>query len=125
MRTCDRLAARLSQAFTATEPSVTLSLETANLPIEEDIIANGSTFSDGIGEISQSLANEIARALRERRQRRRFQFDPSAYQFRCGGMKGVLVINPALDREGRLVRFRKSQKKFECMSMNLTKEAMR
>ncbi|KAG9048827.1 hypothetical protein FS837_011910 [Tulasnella sp. UAMH 9824] len=57
-----KLAARMSQAFTATEPSITLPLD-GDIPILPDIARNGSVFTDGVGEISRALARRIVRSL--------------------------------------------------------------
>ncbi|KAG9008076.1 hypothetical protein FRB94_013733 [Tulasnella sp. JGI-2019a] len=104
-----RMAARVSQAFTATEPSVTLEVEEIfTIP---DIEREGSCFTDGIGDISPDMAAQIAQSLQSRLgNRRRFYVTPSAYQFRMGGYKGVLAVDYTL--RGMEVRLRKSQSKF-------------
>ncbi|KAG8900742.1 hypothetical protein FRC00_011554 [Tulasnella sp. 408] len=53
-----KLAARMSQAFTATEPSIALPLD-GDIPIVPDIERNNSVFTDGVGEISLALARRI------------------------------------------------------------------
>ncbi|KAG9048828.1 hypothetical protein FS837_011911 [Tulasnella sp. UAMH 9824] len=104
-----KLAARMSQAFTATEPSIALSLD-GDIPIVDDIERNKSKFTDGVGEISRALARRIIRALGSSSRRKRFFLRPSAFQFRMGGCKGVLMVNPELkDNE---IRLRSSQQKF-------------
>ncbi|KAG8877862.1 hypothetical protein FRB98_006509 [Tulasnella sp. 332] len=104
-----RMAARMSQAFTATEPSVTLEIE--EIFPAADIERNGSNFTDGIGDISPDMAAEIARSLQSRiGGKKRFFVAPSAYQFRMGGYKGVLAVDYKLrDME---IKLRKSQSKF-------------
>lgn len=75
------MAARMSQAFTATEPSITLEVDEV-FPVA-DIIHNNSNFTDGVGDISKDMALEISRSLQSRPgNRRRFHTTPSAYQFR-------------------------------------------
>ncbi|KAG8915203.1 hypothetical protein FRC00_006648 [Tulasnella sp. 408] len=100
-----KLAARMSQAFTATEPSVTLSLDGIP-PVLPDI----GNFTDGVGEISRALARRIVRALGSSGRKKRFFLRPSAFQFRMGGYKGVLMVNPKL--KGNDIRLRPSQQKF-------------
>ncbi|KAG8856325.1 hypothetical protein FRB96_006476 [Tulasnella sp. 330] len=104
-----RMAARMSQAFTATEPSVTLEVEEV-FPAP-DIERNGSNFTDGIGDISREMADEIARSLQSGVSgRKRFYVTPSAYQFRMGGFKGVIAVDYKL--HGMEIKLRKSQSKF-------------
>jgi hypothetical protein len=82
----------------------------------EDVKHNGYTFSDGVGKISASLAEEVA-----------IQMDlksvPSAFQFRLGGAKGVLTVDKDLDSKNVKVQLRPSQIKFE--SEHLTLEVIR
>ena len=101
----------MSQAFTATEPSITLDLAD-EIIILPDIERNGSNFTDGVGEISKAVARKISRSLQKRPgSKKRFFIQPSAYQFRAGGFKGVIAINYKLqDME---ITMRKSQKKFD------------
>lgn len=107
-----RYGARMSQAFTATEPSITLSVED-EIIVDDDIEYNGQLFTDGIGDISLSMAKKIVRKLEERPgNKRRFHVLPSAFQFRLGGFKGVLAINYKL--KGSDIVLRKSQQKFHC-----------
>ncbi|KIO25499.1 hypothetical protein M407DRAFT_210550, partial [Tulasnella calospora MUT 4182] len=104
-----KLAARMSQAFTATDPSVTLPLD-GDIPILPDIERNGSVFTDGVGEISRALARRIVRSLEKSGRTKRFFIRPSAFQFRMGGCKGMLMVNPELKDNG--IRLRNSQQKF-------------
>ncbi|KAG8906418.1 hypothetical protein FRB99_006920 [Tulasnella sp. 403] len=111
-----RYGARMSQAFTATEPSLTLTIdEIATMP---DIERNGSCFTDGVGDISRELANKISKSLQKRPgSRKRFYIKPSAFQFRMGGFKGMLAVNYKL--KGMDIRLRKSQSKFESLSQDI------
>ncbi|CAG8736740.1 22287_t:CDS:2, partial [Rhizophagus irregularis] len=69
-----------------------------------DIVRNGFTFSDGVGNISFSLAKKIAYDFK-------LKTIPSAIQFRMAGYKGVLCqSNNVKDNE---VQVRPSQHKFE------------
>ncbi len=101
----------MSQAFTATEPSISLPLDD-EIIIHPDIERNGSCFTDGIGDISKRFARRITRSLEKRPGRHKFYVQPSAFQFRMGGFKGVLSINPYLTDTDILLR--KSQSKFTC-----------
>jgi RNA-dependent RNA polymerase len=56
-----RLLARMGQALSATDPTVTLRPD--EVEEVEDIERNDSCFTDGFGDISQELADEIWRAL--------------------------------------------------------------
>jgi RNA-dependent RNA polymerase len=57
-----KLLARMGQALSATDPTVTLGPDEVKEHVE-DIERNGSNFTDGLGDISQQLADEIWRAL--------------------------------------------------------------
>ncbi|KAK7064732.1 RdRP-domain-containing protein [Favolaschia claudopus] len=101
------LAARWSQAFSASDPSVTL--EARQIIQRQDISsADGSVFTDGCSSISVDLGRQVWKSLRASQ---RIPRSPAAFQFRCGGAKGVLVQNPHLP--GQTVVFRPSQTKFE------------
>ncbi|KAI9050431.1 hypothetical protein LZ554_005595 [Drepanopeziza brunnea f. sp. 'monogermtubi'] len=70
-----------------------------------DIENNGYTFTDGVGKISPFLAQMISAELGLRT-----NTAPSAFQFRLGGCKGVLVVWP--DAKEKEVHIRMSQQKF-------------
>lgn len=57
-----KLLARMGQALSATDPTVTLKTHEVVEDVE-DIERNDSTFTDGLGDVSQQLADEIWRAL--------------------------------------------------------------
>ncbi|KAG8905124.1 hypothetical protein FRC01_008467, partial [Tulasnella sp. 417] len=85
-----RYGARMSQAFTATEPGIILPVD--EISMADDIERNGSNFTDGIGDISRDLAKRISRRLQRRPgSKKRFYLDPSAYQFRMDGFKGMVA----------------------------------
>ncbi|KAF7367387.1 RdRP-domain-containing protein [Mycena sanguinolenta] len=105
------LAARWSQAFSASDPSVTL--ETDQILQQPDLCSvSGSVFTDGCSSISVALARQVWKALRASQ---RIPRPPSALQFRCGGAKGVLVQNPNLSE--KTLFFRPSQTKFEAADL--------
>ncbi|KDQ20445.1 hypothetical protein BOTBODRAFT_124037 [Botryobasidium botryosum FD-172 SS1] len=90
-----RYGARMSQAFSATDPSIVLEAE--EIIYLRDIERNGSVFTDGIGTISREMADDIWSALgklqKGKRPRYRRQAIPSAYQIRIGGYKGMLSVD--------------------------------
>ncbi|KAF0547877.1 RdRP-domain-containing protein [Gigaspora margarita] len=106
-------AARMGQCFTSTIS--TLELEVGQIKKIPDIKRNGFEFSDGCGNISPDLANLAAKHYWGT------QHDdeiPSVFQFRFGGYKGVVSVNPVL--EGNVICIRPSQIKFEApISTNL------
>jgi RNA-dependent RNA polymerase len=75
-----------------------------------DISNSTTTFSDGVGALSSDLAREIWKSIPSNR-KRRVKDTPSAFQFRLGGLKGVVVVNS--DLKGRQLQFRESQDKFD------------
>ena len=57
-----KLLARMGQALSATDPTVTLEPHEVEEDVE-DIERNDSVFTDGLGDISQQLADEVWYAL--------------------------------------------------------------
>ncbi|KAL6698400.1 RNA dependent RNA polymerase domain-containing protein [Trichoderma pleuroticola] len=97
-------AARLGQCFSTTR-------EMRGLPIPDvrripDIERNGYCFSDGVGIISDFMARMIVEEMTLD-----VYTEPSAFQFRMGGCKGVLVVWPHA-KKGE-VYIRESQEKFK------------
>ncbi|TDL18602.1 RdRP-domain-containing protein [Rickenella mellea] len=112
------LGARWAQAFSTSDPTVTLAAET--IKRDDDIACGGSVFTDGVSRISPSLARETWRHMQLLR--RRFTHvpaPPSAFQFRLGGAKGMLVQDPELKEDGSVLFLRPSQVKFESESRTL------
>ncbi|CAG8234887.1 unnamed protein product [Penicillium salamii] len=105
IRNVAKYAARLGQSFSTTRAFTFSSVQTVTC---EEIAHNGCTFSDGVGKISTFLA----RLLTEEHNIKTSNGEPpSAYQFRLGGSKGMLVISP--DPLPQEVHLRPSQQKFE------------
>ena len=105
LRTPSKYAARIAQAFTPTDRSV--KIRRSEWEEQPDL----GPHTDGVGTISPELARKIweercyaTRNLRESR------VQPSAYQFRFLGYKGVVVVDHRL--EGIKMRLRGSQRKF-------------
>ncbi|KAI9449719.1 RdRP-domain-containing protein [Lactarius psammicola] len=103
LRTPSRYGARIAQAFTATGPSVKIRRD----QWEEQPELGPHT--DGVGTISPELAAMIWKA--ECKASGRERVEPSAYQFRFLGYKGVVVVDHRL--EGIKMRLRDSQYKFQ------------
>ncbi|KAJ3544083.1 hypothetical protein NMY22_g2912 [Coprinellus aureogranulatus] len=124
MKHPSKFAARLAQAFTATDPSV--SIDSCNWEEIPDIIpeADGMesyVFTDGVGTISYELAKGIWGAMCANR-RGYGALVPSAYQIRFLGYKGVVAVDREMDRVNETrkagehpihMRLRPSMRKFE------------
>lgn len=105
-------AARVAQAFSATEDSVALLRDQwEEVP---DIKRNGRTFTDGVGTISPQLAQQIWETLCAHRNiEHNGPFYPAAFQIRFGGYKGVVAVDHSLENRGIFMRLRESMRKFE------------
>lgn len=113
-----RLAARWSQAFSGTDPSITLLPEEIDYNYPDKKSPSGNVMTDGCSPISVGLAKEIWKHLQKGKKRpAKLRNTPSAFQFRLGGAKGMVVQDPTI--EGNLVRLRPSQIKFDAQE-NLT-----
>ncbi|KAH7923477.1 RdRP-domain-containing protein [Leucogyrophana mollusca] len=104
-----KYAARLAQAFTATDPSVTIQRDQwKEIP---DITEGGIVFTDGVGTLSRDLADMIWQKLCEGREDHGlYAIKPSAYQIRFLGYKGVVAIDEQLS--GILMCLRPSMRKY-------------
>jgi RNA-dependent RNA polymerase len=96
--------ARIGQCLSSTIPTITLK------PEEIEDIADIKTedgrynFTDGIGRVSKEAQEKIAEALGS-------AVEPSLFQIRCGGVKGVIALDPHL--KGIKLLRRESMIKFE------------
>ena len=93
-----RFGARMSQAFTSTSVSISITTEEIIQVRDIETIVNNKQviFTDGIGTCSRGTMDAIARALREpgggrKKRRRRRSF--SAVQIRLAGNKGMLIVD--------------------------------
>jgi RNA-dependent RNA polymerase len=103
IKTVAKYASRIGQCFSTTRvmPS---SVAINRIP---DIERNGYCFTDGVGKISLFSAQITALEMGLSS----FADDcPSVFQFRLGGLKGVLSVDPSL--KGPLIEVRPSQEKF-------------
>ena len=116
-----RYAARISQAFTTTESSITIAVE--DVEMVPDIMDSTGTYSftDGNGTMSLQVARDIAADQRlKARVRRAWRMHdgavPRVLQVRIAGSKGMLHVDHTLD--GRKIRMPKSMVKFDAPSSN-------
>ena len=104
IREIPKYVARIGLCFSTTKAITSIGMQPDIVQIP-DIERNGFKFTDGVGKMSPFLAHMVASELR-------LGVDaPSLYQFRMGGCKGVLAVDPTV--KGRTVHIRPSQKKFE------------
>lgn len=104
IRNIAKYAARLGQCFSTTRAVTGCSVQVREI---EDVVRNGYTFSDGVGRISRFLAQMAANELKIKTPHRD---PPSAFQFRLGGCKGMLVVSSEAQRQE--IHIRPSQHKF-------------
>ncbi|KAI0432019.1 RNA dependent RNA polymerase-domain-containing protein [Xylaria sp. FL1042] len=108
IRVVAKYAARLGQCFSTTR-ALTDSPISQSVEEIDDIFRNNWCFTDGVGKISPQLAEYVVKPLRLTG-----KLVPSAFQFRLGGSKGLLVTWP--DMTFNKVSLRPSQKKFKAQS---------
>lgn len=111
IKTAAKLGARFGQCFSTTRAIRSINVKIEMIP---DIVRNGFTFTDGVGKLSLFLAQMAAQELGLQNP---FDDPPSLYQFRLGGCKGVLAVDPKLT--GSVVQIRDSQYKFEAQYVGL------
>ncbi|XP_033101368.1 probable RNA-dependent RNA polymerase 1 isoform X2 [Anneissia japonica] len=101
---------RMGQCFSTSESALKVEVESGQVEFEYDIEGGLDRefkpycFSDGIGKISKALRNKVCTKLN-------IKAEPSAFQIRYGGCKGVLAVDPTLSGEKMVIR--KSMRKFE------------
>ncbi|PPQ67455.1 hypothetical protein CVT24_011512 [Panaeolus cyanescens] len=108
-----KYAARLAQAFTATDASVMIRRE--EWTDIDDLGKEPYLFTDGCGTLSFSLARKIWAKLCEMKHRPYIESSvPSAFQIRFLGYKGVISVDAFLEKErpGIHMCLRPSMKKF-------------
>jgi RNA-dependent RNA polymerase len=103
IKTVAKYASRLGQCFSTTRAMP----NSVAINRISDIERNGYCFTDGVGKISLFSAQITALEMGLSS----FADDcPSVFQFRLGGLKGVLSVDPSL--KGPLIEVRPSQEKF-------------
>ncbi|KAH9952081.1 RdRP-domain-containing protein [Amylocystis lapponica] len=116
IRQPSKYAARIAQAFTATDPSVAIRRD--QWEEMEDLSDGTYEFTDGIGTISVELGDMIWEALcKDNPNRMKNSIKPSAYQIRFLGYKGMVSIDSQL--QGIRMRPRKSMNKFQAHDEDL------
>ena len=101
-----KYCARVGQSFSTTR-ATRYRVKVEHIP---DIERNGHCFTDGVGKISPFLAQLIAQ---EHGLPNSTTDYPCVFQFRMGGCKGVLAVDPSLKMN--IVQIRDSQEKFKVM----------
>jgi RNA-dependent RNA polymerase len=103
LRTPSKYAARIAQAFIATDQSVKIRRD--QWEEQPDL----GPHTNGVGTISPQLADLIwEERCKANRKLREHRIKPSAYQFRFLGYRGVVVVDHRL--EGVKMRLRESQR---------------
>ncbi len=105
------LGARWGQMFSTSLPSVEISPDMIRR-IPDRTVGSGihALFTDGCSTISRDLMIVVKEKIL-----RRAEAVPSALQFRLGGAKGILVLDPNLT--GKTLTLRPSQIKFDSENM--------
>ncbi|KAH9868719.1 hypothetical protein J1614_007791 [Plenodomus biglobosus] len=103
IKTVAKYGARIGQCFSTTRKM----RNSVVLQEIQDVERNGYNFTDGVGKLSPFIAQMAAKELGLPNP---FENPPSLYQFRLGGYKGVLALDPNLQRSE--VHVRPSQHKF-------------
>ncbi|KDP31126.1 hypothetical protein JCGZ_11502 [Jatropha curcas] len=115
IRSISKCAARMGQLFSASKQTFVVPAEDVEIIPDIEVTSDGIgyCFSDGIGKISLSFAQQVA-------QKCGLNHTPSAFQIRYGGFKGVIAV----DRNSlRKLSLRSSMLKFESENrmLNVTK----
>ncbi|KAJ3494442.1 hypothetical protein NLG97_g4076 [Lecanicillium saksenae] len=105
IRNIAKFGARIGQCFSTTREVRGVRVPTVR--IIEDIESKGECFSDGVGIISELLAKLVVGEMKLD-----VVGNPSAFQFRMGGAKGVLAVWPKEYAKHMEVCLRGSQIKF-------------
>lgn len=104
--------ARIGQCFSTTRASTNIG---SVIPLKiKDVERNKYCFTDGVGKVSPFIAQMVAHELYTPRGPLDY---PSVFQFRLGGYKGILAVDPSL--KGREIHVRPSQEKFDAPSVGL------
>lgn len=111
-----KFMARMGQCFSTSDEAVQIELKDENIIHLHDIKNEKYIFSDGIGMISEELAEEVRKAMDNKLplllDETGITYKPTAFQIRFRGCKGMVAVNPLL--EGRKLGIRPSMEKFSC-----------
>ena len=105
-----KYCSRIGQCFTTTRSVQTRNPEVSKIP---DVERNGFNFTDGVGKLSPFLAKMIGDEYGLLQIESEGGHYPSVFQFRLGGCKGVLAVDPTMT--ARSVAIRPSQEKFSAV----------
>ncbi|KIP09618.1 hypothetical protein PHLGIDRAFT_313005 [Phlebiopsis gigantea 11061_1 CR5-6] len=115
-----RYAARLAQAFTATDAAVEVAPD--DIVWEQDIVdAKGRSFTDGAGLMSYELLSDIWEELQRKNPRIRGSVPPDVLQIRHQGSKGTLTASAELP--GRRMVLRHTMIKFAAPDIRMVEVA--
>lgn len=107
LKTVAKKVKRIGLLFTSGEAAV--ELDPAKTRDIADVQTREFIFTDGCGLVSTQLAREIAK--RRRIIFRGNRYCPSVFQIRYRGYKGVLMLEPEMEK-GVHAKFRESMRKF-------------
>lgn len=110
-RVVAKRAARMGQCFSTTKPVILRLPAITDSNTIPDIVKGKYNFTDGVGKISEVAASIVSHQLGIKGP------TPSLFQFRLGGCKGVLAIDPELKTSD--IKVRRSQLKFNSPSAEL------
>ncbi|KAF2653643.1 RdRP-domain-containing protein [Lophiostoma macrostomum CBS 122681] len=108
LKSVDKKAKRIGLLFSSAEMALDLSPDRCE--DIDDVQFNDYIFTDGCGLISQQLAAQLCR--NRNIVYRGLRYHPSVFQIRYRGYKGVLTVDPTLQRQIQ-VQFRESMRKFK------------
>ncbi|GFQ05295.1 RNA-dependent RNA polymerase 1 [Phtheirospermum japonicum] len=114
IRNVAKYAARLGQSFGSSTETLTVNeYDVENIDDIKDL-GNKYTFSDGIGKISADFARRVAIKCGFKGS------TPSAFQIRYGGYKGVVAVDPFLNKKLSLrpsmLKYQSDNKKLDVLS---------
>ncbi|EJF66614.1 RdRP-domain-containing protein [Dichomitus squalens LYAD-421 SS1] len=105
MRCPARYAARISQAFTATDAAVSMAVGVVYMGRDIKGRNGKDVFTDGVGTLSPMLAESIWKALQSRSGKtRKGKTYPRAFQVRFQGSKGMLSVDYKLTDNAIMLR---------------------
>ncbi|GLJ11696.1 hypothetical protein SUGI_0174890 [Cryptomeria japonica] len=107
-----KCATRMGQSFSSSTETVDVASDEFEYIPDIEVHSSGKKyiFSDGIGKISSSLAEEVARKCGCEKK------PPSAFQIRYAGYKGVVAIDPASNHK---LSLRPSMRKYTSNNISL------
>lgn len=108
MKTVGKKAKRIGLLFSSAQ--VAMEVPSDRCEDIPDVETTDYVFTDGCGLIAPSLAKELARRVRI--VFRDTRYTPSVFQIRYRGYKGVVTVDPRMNKGKALLKMRSSMKKF-------------